>query len=68
MISSDTSQASVSSASQSKPTYDRTYFRNKMLDQYPDLYREFSGEDFDYYGITDETLCPLCKLEIEITA
>jgi hypothetical protein len=21
------------------------------------LYREFSSENFDYYGITDETLC-----------
>ncbi|PKC55042.1 hypothetical protein RhiirA1_429686, partial [Rhizophagus irregularis] len=33
------------------------------LDQYPNLYREFSSENFDYYGITDEKLCPLCKLE-----
>ncbi|PKC01186.1 hypothetical protein RhiirA5_504760 [Rhizophagus irregularis] len=23
---------------------------------------EFSSENFDYYGITDEKLCPLCKL------
>ncbi|POG73798.1 hypothetical protein GLOIN_2v1582864 [Rhizophagus irregularis DAOM 181602=DAOM 197198] len=45
------------------PTYDRTYFRNKALDQYPNLYREFSSEKFDYYGITDETSCPLCKLD-----
>ena len=57
------SLASVSSASQSKPTYDHTYFRNKTLDQYPNLYREFSSENFDYYGITDETSCPLCKLD-----
>ena len=63
MISSDTSQASVSSASQSKPTYDRTYFRNKILDYYPNLYREFSSENFDYYGITNEKICPLCELE-----
>ena len=49
-------------ATQSKPTCDRTYFRNKTLDQYPTLYREFSSENFDYYGITDEKLCPLCKL------
>ena len=27
------------------------------------LYREFSSENFDYYGITDETSCPLCKLD-----
>ncbi|GBB87528.1 hypothetical protein RclHR1_00140032 [Rhizophagus clarus] len=49
------------------PTYDRTYFRNKILDQYPNLYRKCSCENFDYYGITDETscrdcICPLCKL------
>ena len=44
------------------PTYDRTYFRNKILNQYPALLREFSSENFDYYGITNETLCPLCKL------
>ena len=57
--------ASVSSAFQSKP--DHSYFRNKILDQYPNLYRECSIENFDYYGITDETtcgdyICPLCKL------
>ena len=54
--------ANVSSASQFKPTYDRTYFRNKTLDQYLTLYREFSSENFDYYEITDEKLCSLCKL------
>src|SRR6266496_3041781 len=65
MISSVTHQAS-----RTNPTYDRTYFRNKILDQYPNLYRECSSENFDYYGITDgtscgvlrETICPLCKL------
>jgi len=45
--------ANVLSAPQSSPTYDRAYFRNKALDEYPNLYREFSSEDFDYYGITD---------------
>ncbi|RIA90410.1 hypothetical protein C1645_737877 [Glomus cerebriforme] len=50
-----------------KPTYDRSYFCKKILDQYPNLYRECSCENFDYYGITDETscrdyICPLCKL------
>ncbi len=54
--------ANVLSSPQSNPTYDRTYFRNKTLDQYPNLYREYSNEDFDYYGITNKTLCPLCKL------
>ncbi|GBC09900.1 hypothetical protein RclHR1_00920018 [Rhizophagus clarus] len=59
--------ANVSSSGQSNPTYNRTYFRNKILDQYSNLYRECSIENFDYYGITDETtcgdyICPLCKL------
>ena len=57
----------VLSTSQSKLTYNRTYFRNKILDQYSNLYRESSSENFDYYGMTDETscgdyICPLCKL------
>ncbi|CAB4475903.1 unnamed protein product [Rhizophagus irregularis] len=44
-----------------------SYFRNKILDQYRNLYRECSSKNFDYYGITDETsyrnyICPLCKL------
>jgi hypothetical protein len=52
---------------QSKPAYDHSYFHNKILDQYPNLYRECSSENFNYYGITDETICkdyicPLCKL------
>jgi hypothetical protein len=59
--------ANILSLPQSNPTYDCTYFRNKILDQYPNLYREGSSENFDYYGITDETsyrnyICPLCKL------
>ncbi|GBC10468.1 hypothetical protein RclHR1_09650010 [Rhizophagus clarus] len=57
--------ASISSAFQSKP--DHSYFRNKILDQYPNLYRECTCENFDYYGITDEAscgdyICLLCKL------
>ena len=31
--------ANVLSSPQSNPIYDRTYFRNKILDQYPTLYR-----------------------------
>ena len=60
-LSPVTPQGSVSPAS-IPLTYDRSYFHNKILDQYPNLYREYSSEDFDYYGITDKTLCPLCKL------
>ena len=57
--------ANVLSAPQSKP--DHSYFRNKILDQYPNLYRECTCENFDYYGTTDEAscgdyICPLCKL------
>ena len=33
------------------------------MEQYPDLYYEFSSENVDYYGITAETLCPLCNLD-----
>jgi hypothetical protein len=44
-------------------TYDCAYFRNKALNQYPNLYKEFNSGNFDYYGITDETSCPLCKLD-----
>ena len=43
------------------PIYDRVYFRNKILGQYPDIHREFSSEKFDYYGIIDKSLCPACK-------
>jgi len=69
-VTSKTNQTNVSKArAQSKPTYDRSYFCNKTLGQYPTLYREFSSENFDYYGITDETscdpkrTCPLCSLD-----
>ncbi|RIB07604.1 hypothetical protein C2G38_417445 [Gigaspora rosea] len=49
------------SISLSNPTHDRIYFRNKILGQYPDIYREFSSEKFDYYGLIDKSLCPACK-------
>ena len=58
MISSVTPQTS-----RANPIYDCSYFRNKILDQYPALYREFSSENFDYYCITDETSCPLYSLD-----
>ncbi|EXX59449.1 hypothetical protein RirG_188970 [Rhizophagus irregularis DAOM 197198w] len=60
-----TPQASVSPASIPgiNLTYDRSYFCNKTLDQYPNLYRKFSSENFDYYGITNEKICLLCELE-----
>ncbi|EXX71203.1 uncharacterized protein OCT59_007692 [Rhizophagus irregularis] len=48
---------------QSKLTYNRSYFCSKTLDQYPNLYREFSSKNFDYYENTDETSCPLCSLD-----
>ncbi|PKC54587.1 hypothetical protein RhiirA1_477046 [Rhizophagus irregularis] len=48
---------SISSAFQFKPAYDHSYFCNKILDQYPNLYRKCSSKNFDYYGITDETSC-----------
>ena len=66
--SSEVSTSMISSVTpQASRTHDRSYFRNKILDQYPNLYKECSCENFDYYGITDETscgdyICPLCKL------
>ena len=33
------------------------------MNQYSNLYREFSSENFDYYEITNEKICPLCELE-----
>ncbi|RHZ85026.1 hypothetical protein Glove_73g8 [Diversispora epigaea] len=45
------------------PVHTHANFRNKTLEQYPDLYWEGSDENDDYYGIIDESLCPLCKLD-----
>ncbi len=60
----DTKVEVVSPIFQSKsPFHDRSYFHNKILDQYPTLYREFSSKNFDYYSITDKTSCPLCSLD-----
>jgi len=46
----------------SNSAHDRDYFRNKILGRYPDIYREFSSDKFDYYGIIDKSLCPACKV------
>ncbi|RHZ84836.1 hypothetical protein Glove_74g170 [Diversispora epigaea] len=46
-------------------TYDHAYFCNKLLEQYPNLYKEYSDGNDDYYGINAESLYPLCKLEHE---
>ncbi|CAG8551144.1 4278_t:CDS:2, partial [Cetraspora pellucida] len=43
------------------PTHNHAYFHNKILGQYPDIYREFSSEKFDYYRIIDKSLCLACK-------
>ncbi|CAG8593431.1 13445_t:CDS:10, partial [Ambispora gerdemannii] len=58
-ISDGSTEASVSS----NLTHNHVYFRNKTLKQYPNLYREDSDGNDDYYGITDESLCPLCKID-----
>ncbi|RHZ46150.1 hypothetical protein Glove_632g23 [Diversispora epigaea] len=59
----------VSSLSVPQPqktlAYTHAYFRNKLLEQYPNLYKEYSDGNDDYYGINAESLCPLCKLEHE---
>jgi hypothetical protein len=43
--------------------YDCFYFHNRILDQYPNLYREFNNKNFDYYRITNDTSYSLCKLD-----
>ncbi|RHZ49854.1 hypothetical protein Glove_510g16 [Diversispora epigaea] len=40
-------------------------FRRKVLDQYSDIYYEYSNGGVDYYRINAETLCPICKLNHE---
>ncbi|CAG8590946.1 8103_t:CDS:2 [Racocetra fulgida] len=46
----------------SNPIHDYIYFCNKILEQYPNLYKECSDRNDDYYRITDNTLCLLCRL------
>ncbi|CAG8717034.1 12850_t:CDS:2, partial [Cetraspora pellucida] len=45
------------------PTHNCTYFCNKILEQYPNLYKDNNSKNVDYYEITDETLCSLCELD-----
>ncbi|CAJ0915766.1 14656_t:CDS:2, partial [Entrophospora sp. SA101] len=56
-------EVSASPIFSSNPAHSHAYFRNKTLEQYPNLYQEGSDGNDDYYGITDESLCPLCKLD-----
>ncbi|POG72919.1 hypothetical protein GLOIN_2v1828828 [Rhizophagus irregularis DAOM 181602=DAOM 197198] len=52
-----------------KITNGNAFSKLKTLGQYSNLYKEFSSENFDYYGITDKTscdpkrTCPLCSLD-----
>ncbi|CAG8714270.1 16178_t:CDS:2, partial [Racocetra fulgida] len=57
------SEASASPISPSNSTRDHIYFHNKILKQYPNLCQEGSDGNDDYYGITDKSLCSLCKLD-----
>lgn len=49
----------------SNPTHNHAYFHNKILLRYSDLYKIFITEKFDYYGIIEGSLCPVCKLDHE---
>ncbi|RHZ62240.1 hypothetical protein Glove_341g80 [Diversispora epigaea] len=42
--------------------HNHAYFCNKTLKQYSNLYWKDIEENNNYYGITDESLCLLCKL------
>jgi len=53
------------SEKQNNPVHTHANFRNKTLEQYPDIFYEYSNEGVDYYGINSESLCPICKLNHE---
>ncbi|PKY53167.1 hypothetical protein RhiirA4_471220 [Rhizophagus irregularis] len=38
-------------------------YKIKQKQDIPNLCKEFSSENFDYYGITDKTSCLLCSLD-----
>ncbi|CAG8632085.1 12198_t:CDS:2 [Ambispora gerdemannii] len=50
------------SEKQNNSTYTHDYFHNKLLEQYPDLYKEYNFENVDYYEINTKLLCLICKL------
>ncbi|CAG8469119.1 16707_t:CDS:2 [Racocetra fulgida] len=56
-------EVSASPISPSNPTRNHVYFCNKILKQYPNLCQEGSDGNDNYYGITDKSLYPLCKLD-----
>ncbi|CAG8639101.1 14508_t:CDS:10 [Cetraspora pellucida] len=59
-------------APQSKPTYDRSYFHSKTLDQYPNLYQEDHNDENDIkdkYEIGSYNLkCEQCGIKIKINS
>ncbi|CAG8521728.1 16476_t:CDS:2, partial [Gigaspora rosea] len=50
-------------AALSNPTRDHVYFCNKILEEYPNFYKDGNSENVNYYRIADDTLCPLYKLD-----
>ncbi|RHZ81310.1 hypothetical protein Glove_122g26 [Diversispora epigaea] len=56
------SESITEKALSEKQTHDRDYFRNKILWRHSDLYKQFSNKKFDYYGVIETSLCPVCKL------
>ncbi|RHZ88146.1 hypothetical protein Glove_26g197 [Diversispora epigaea] len=50
---------------QNNLTYIHVYFPNKLLEQYPNLYKKYSSENINYYEINVESLYPICKLNYE---
>ncbi|CAG8665425.1 12966_t:CDS:2, partial [Ambispora gerdemannii] len=53
------------SEKQNNSAHTHANFCNKTLEQYPDIFYEYSNEGADYYGINSESLCPICKLNHE---
>ncbi|CAG8657986.1 2710_t:CDS:2 [Gigaspora rosea] len=63
MISKNKSLPETKVSASSNTIRDHVHFCNKILEQYPNLYKDGNGENVDYYGIADDTLCPLSKLD-----
>ncbi|CAG8665483.1 1002_t:CDS:2 [Ambispora gerdemannii] len=58
---SQTESKTLPEKKQNNLIHDRVYFRNKIVWGYSNLYKEFSSEKFDYYGIHEGSLCSMCK-------
>src|SRR6185369_8937478 len=62
----DLPEAKTLSEKQNNPVRAHANFRNKTLEQYPDVYYEYrSKKNIDYYEVNADSPCPICKLNHE---